>query len=474
MEEKKVSIVHYIITAAIIFGFRFLPPFSAMTPYGMGILGTFIGAIYGWSVIGMVWPSFMALVGLGLSIGMTNLLYASFGNPVVAALFALFPMMAVLSELHITEIIANSFLTNRLSLGRPWVAIFILLTGAYICSFINVLLVMLIFGAFLVDLCKKVGIAPYTKLPTTLMLGLAYALMNGQIVFPFIGTGLTFTAAYQGMFQSEMPFAKYMLFIIPMGMVMNFVYLLIMRFVFRVDVSPLANLTEDMLGEKQKMTRDQKIVSGFFVAFVIVMICSSVLPKTWLISQFLGSLTFFGIAVLFTGVMMLVKDVNGKPLLKFNLMAAKGMAWEPILLTAYIMVISVYLTNADTGVGATLGGLLQPMTHFPPMVFIILAMLFGTIVTNVANNLILTIIIMPVMVNFASQVGMEAVGLVLLLFMATQMALATPGASPVTGIAFTFTSLVKSGDMSKYALIAIPILFVCCMFFGLIWMNIVF
>ncbi len=474
MEEKKVHIIHYLITAVLIFGFRFLPTFSAMTPYGMGILGTFVGAVYGWSTIGMVWPSFMALVGLGLSIGMSNLLYASFGNPVVAALFALFPMMAVLSELHITEYVANAFLTNRLSVGRPWVAIFILLTGAYICSFINVLLVMIIFGSFLVDLCKNVGIKPYTKLPTTLMLGLAYALMNGQIIFPFIGTGLTFSAAYQGMFQMALPFDRYMLFIIPMGLVMNLVYLLIMRFVFRVDVSPLANMTEEMLGEKKKMNRDQKIVSGFFIAFVIVMICSSVLPKTWVISKFLGSLTFFGIAVIFTGVMMLVKDVKGEPLLKFNLMAAKGMAWEPILLTAYIMAISVYLTNADTGVGATLGSLLQPMTHFQPLVFVLIAMLFGTIVTNVANNLILTIIIMPVLVNFAGQVGLNAVGLVLLLFMATQMALATPGASPVTGIAFSFTQLVKSNDMSKYALMAIPILFVFCMIFGLVWMNIIF
>lgn len=172
--------------------------------------------------------------------------------------------------------------------------------------------------------------------------------------------------------------------------------------------------------------------------------------------------------------MMLVKDAQGKPLLKFNLMAAKGMAWDPILLTAYIMAISVYLTNADTGVGATLGSMLQPMTHFQPLIFVVLAMLFGTIVTNVANNLILTIIIMPVLVNFAGQVGMNPIGLVLLLFMSTQMALATPGASPVTGIAFSYSQLVKSSDMSKYALMAIPILFVFCMVFGLVWMNIIF
>ena len=31
MEEKKISIMHYLITAIIIFGFRFLPTFGAMT-----------------------------------------------------------------------------------------------------------------------------------------------------------------------------------------------------------------------------------------------------------------------------------------------------------------------------------------------------------------------------------------------------------------------------------------------------------
>ena len=64
MEQKKVSIVHYIITAVIAFGFGLLPPFGAMTEYGMGLLGTFIGAVYGWSTIGMIWPSFIALTAM--------------------------------------------------------------------------------------------------------------------------------------------------------------------------------------------------------------------------------------------------------------------------------------------------------------------------------------------------------------------------------------------------------------------------
>ena len=51
--------IHYIITAIIIFGFRFLPNFGPVTDEGMVLLGAFIGAVYGWSFINMLWPSIL-------------------------------------------------------------------------------------------------------------------------------------------------------------------------------------------------------------------------------------------------------------------------------------------------------------------------------------------------------------------------------------------------------------------------------
>lgn len=51
MIEKKVPVVHYIIAAAFIFLFRFIPPFGGITSYGMELLGTFIGAVYVFNVV---------------------------------------------------------------------------------------------------------------------------------------------------------------------------------------------------------------------------------------------------------------------------------------------------------------------------------------------------------------------------------------------------------------------------------------
>ena len=53
--------IHYIVTVIIIFGFRFLPNFDPVTDEGMVLLGAFIGAVYGWSFINMLWPSILPI-----------------------------------------------------------------------------------------------------------------------------------------------------------------------------------------------------------------------------------------------------------------------------------------------------------------------------------------------------------------------------------------------------------------------------
>lgn len=474
MEQKKVNIIHYIITAVIAFGFGFLPPFGAMTEYGMGLLGSFIGAVYGWSTIGMIWPSFIALTAMGYYMGIGTMLAASVGNPVVAGLLIIFPMFSVLSELHVTEWLANKFITNKLSLGRPWVAIGMVFLGAYFTSFINSILVIIIFGTFVVTLCKNLDIAPYSKFATAMMIGVAYAVMLGQIAVPMLGTGLTFSLAFQGMFQTAMPYAKFMAFMYPAGIALLMLYICVMKFILRVDVTPLKNLTVEMLGEDAgSLNHDQKLAGGFFLLFVVCMLASSLVPATSAAGVFLNKFGFFGIGAIIASIMMLVPKSDGTPLLDFMKMAAH-IAWEPFWLTAFIMVVSTYLTGADTGLSATIAMVLQNFTSMSPWVFIIGVLVFAAVITNVANNLILTIVIMPMIFQFAGMVGMNGTGLVLVLFLTTQLALATPGASPITAIAMSNVSHVKVIDMMKMSFIVIPIMLFFSIVIGMAWSSVIF
>ena len=59
---KNKQLLHGIIILFLMIGFGFLPPFSTVTPYGMQILGIFIGLVYAWSIGIVYWPSLLAFI----------------------------------------------------------------------------------------------------------------------------------------------------------------------------------------------------------------------------------------------------------------------------------------------------------------------------------------------------------------------------------------------------------------------------
>lgn len=471
MIEKKVPVVHYIIAAAFIFLFRFIPPFGGITSYGMGLLGTFIGAVYGWSTIGMLWPSLMALVGIGISVGPDNMLYASFGNVSVASFFVFCPLLEVMTQLGATEKLAISFVNNKLCKGRPWLTIYLLFLGAFFTAFINSILVIIVFCTFITGLCKQLDIKPYTKLPTTLMLGTAYAVVNGQSMVPFIpSTGMIYAQSYYGMMGEVLPSAQYLMFYIPMGVLLLLAYTLIMRFVFRVDVSPMKNMPED----KVKMTKDQKAATEFFGIFMLILVISALCPAEWrAISILNNSFGVFGVGAVFCGIMMIWKDSEGNSFLDFNKMMSYQ-SWDFIFLTGYIMNISAFLITEETGVGTALANILLPFMNLPAMAAVVVILLLTAIITNFASNIILAIIVMPVLGSYAAQVGLNPMGISMVILLCSQMSLLTAGASPVIGITHTFTQTIKPVDITRQALIAFPILFVITVSFGLLWQGVIF
>lgn len=60
--------IHSLICIAIMFGFQFIPPFTdTITQTGMNALGIFLGVLYGWSFVSMIWPSLLGMVACGFT-----------------------------------------------------------------------------------------------------------------------------------------------------------------------------------------------------------------------------------------------------------------------------------------------------------------------------------------------------------------------------------------------------------------------
>ena len=464
METKKVNIIHYVIVFAFCFLFRFVPPFLTITPYGMGILGTFIGAIYGWSTIGMSWTTLMCLVGIGLSIGANQMIAACFNMTIIGMIFIMF-IVHKLNSTGATTWLVNAILSSKLSQGKPWITLGIFFVAAYIGGLLNSVVMAVIFIGIFGHMFKSLGVPAYSKLVTTTMLGAALMLIMGQIGVPVMGSGLMVIAIYNAMAPAPLDFLSYMLFMIPLDFVIMVAYLAVMKFIFRVDVTPLKEFDPDMVGGKKTATKDQKMALFFLVLFMVLVIGSS-LAVLGPIYTFLGKFGLFGIAAMILCIMMLVKGEDGKPFLNFY-EAGTSVNWDITLMVGFILVISQYLCTAETGVAQTLMAVLMPFTTLNPFIFIVIALFVAMVLTNIAANLIIIAMILPVLFNFGGMVGVDTVMLAMLVFITTHLAIATPAACPSTGVVFSAGDLVKNGDMTKYALIALPFLFAVTLIVGI-------
>ena len=239
------------------------------------------------------------------------------------------------------------------------------------------------------------------------------------------------------------------------------IYTLLMKFVFRVDASKVANY--EQTGEAKKITKDQRNALIIFIIFIALNIISS-LP----LGPIKAFLSMFGIGgfvfALLAFMMVFMKKEDGSPFCDVE-KGLKTVHWGQILMVGYIMVIATYMNQPATGISAAMAALLQPFTTLPPLVFVVLALLFACIMTNVANNMIVVVLVMPVMFNFAAIIGMAPTGMICLLFLLAQFALATPAASPVTAVCMT-QELADSSQMTKAAIKIIPLLFICSLVVG--------
>ena len=122
-EKKDVMYyVHSVICLAIMFGFGRLAPFEPLTPLGMNLIGIFLGVLYGWIFIDIIWPSIAGLLAMTLIGGMNPglLLNKSFGDPIVVMMFFIFVFCATINHYGLSKFISLWFITRKCVAGKPW------------------------------------------------------------------------------------------------------------------------------------------------------------------------------------------------------------------------------------------------------------------------------------------------------------------------------------------------------------------
>ena len=426
--------VHTIICLVIMFGFGQLSPIEPLTPLGMNLIGIFLGVLYGWIFIDIIWPRLAGLLALMLVGGMKPgaLLNKSFGDPIVVMMFFIFVFCATINYYGLSKFISLWFITRKAVAGKPWLFTYTFLASIMLLGGLTSASPAAVIGwSILYGVCEVCGYKKGDGYPTMMVFGIVYAAQVGMAIIPFKQAALTVMSAYETMSGTHIDYAKYMFIAIVACALCSLLFLLIGKYIFRPDVSKLADLDASNLDKDQSLSLSgvQKSVLGFLFALVALLLIPAFLPADLAVVKFLKSIGNTGICMFLVGIMCFIK-VNGKPLLRFKAMVDDGVAWGIIFILAMVQPLSGAMANPASGITPFLMSVLEPLFGSGSPLFFALCMgLLATILTQFINNGAVGVALMPIIFSYCTNKGVGPEMAVIMVVMGVHLAFRTPAAS---------------------------------------------
>ncbi|HJD97225.1 SLC13 family permease [Mailhella massiliensis] len=429
-------LIHIGIMFLIMLGTGFLPPAGTITPMGMKVLGVFLGLIYAWMFVGMLWPSFAGLVALGLSgyCTVTQAFNIGFGNSTFLQIFFFFIIAAYAEHSGLSNKIALFFLSRKIIEGRPWMFVFMLFLASYILGiFIMTYAVIFFMWTILISICDIIGYRRLSKEAGYLFVGvLQMATLGGTImpyqVFPKVC--MTALAESTGLTVSSGSFIVYMTIISFAAMLLYFLG----GKLIRLDLDRFNALKTDQItqGKSLTLTLEEKVAAAVLTGFTVLILLPLVLPSDSLFINIYKHLGDFGFLVASICLVCALR-CNGEPLADFKKLAREGLNWDLLALVAATMAIGKALMAKETGIITTIVDVIMPLfSSMSSIMFILISFITMALLTQVAHNLVLATTFIPILANLALSLGMsEQVAIIIAAGLSQVLlaALVTPAAS---------------------------------------------
>ncbi len=454
--------VHSLIGLLLIFGFGHLPPFGTVTPVGMQVMGIFMGMIYLWSFVSVLWPSLLGIIALGLSdyAPMRKVLLSAFGDVVPVLVFFAMVLFGAIQHHKVTNYISRWFLTRRMINGRPLIFSFIFLFTTYVLAALsaNILPALLFMWAILYGVLEDVGCKKGDKYTTIMVIGTMFAAISGQAAKPFTGSALMMVGAYEKAAKQGLDYLPYMGFGVVMSVASLVLFVLLMRFVFRPDMAKIAGISIERFQQDKlpPMGMRQKILFASLFGYLALVLLPSILPKSIGFIALLNRMGPWGVVIAFVAVLCFLKAEDGQPVINFKEIAGRYIVWDVYFLVCMAMVISDALTAPTTGIAPFLTETLRPVLGGQsPLMFTIVIVATSVVITQFANNAVMGVLLMPIVYAFSLQNGVNPAATATVMAFALHVAILTPAASPYAAVLYGNKEWVDPGEIFRYGLIIV-------------------
>ena len=464
-----------LIGVAIMIFFGYLPTVGPLTPMGMHVLGIYLGLLFLWSTVDVVWPSFFGLFLMGIrgydSIG--GLISSGWGNltNVYIALILIMAYFAIKSG--VSDIMVASIVSRKFAKGKPWMTSYLFLLAAFIvAAVVSLTPAAVIAWSIFTKFAKDMGYKKGDAYPAIMIVGICLSAFMGFSLFPFnppgsILVGMAQEAGY------EVPFLSFFItaFIIGFGSIS--LYILIAKYLLKPDVSLLDK--EYQFEKRAKMNSYQKKIMFWTILWVVLLIIQSAFDRTR-IGGFLAQFGPVGITLAVLMFMTIIRNKDGTPFVDFIDAVRNGVGWSVFFLLTIAMTLGNAMADETLGIGALLSMLLDPLFGMQGglLIFILLTVCITVLLTQVMLNHISAMLIYSITIFYSIQLGVHPGMLVVIITLLSNVSIILPSANPVAAFMHGLTDWITAKEIYKYS---IPLAGAVALISAFVWMlggNILF
>lgn len=446
--------INSVIGVCIMLFFGYLPTFSTVTPMGMKILGIYIGLLYLWSTVDLIWPSLLGLVVTGFSgyNSVSGLLSAGWGDGTNVYIWLICLFAYFITKSGVSNNIVRGIMSLRIAKGRPWMVSFLFFTAAYaVGALVSMTPACLIVWAFFQKFAKEMNYKKGDKYVSFMIVGIALAGLMGFTLFNFRVPG-SILIGYIEAAGGYVSFVGYSVTAFIVGYGALIFYTILGKFVVRPDVERIKSGYKFEGGEK--MSSYQKQLLGITIALIVVFIIQS-LFSTSVVGQFLTTLGTSGIVVVFLLVMGFIKRKDGSFFADLLDGTKNGVPWPVFYLLTIGMPLAFAMTDESLGIQPMLSGAFDKILGGGVsglFVFVIFITFLSAFSTQFLLNQIPGMVIFPIASAYCATLNINPGMLACMITICANSSIILPSANPIAGVMHGMSDWISPKEIYKYSI----------------------
>lgn len=432
MTKDKQRYIHFAIMFLLTIGISLCPPFGQITPYGMKALGVFVGVLYGWIFIDLIWPSIFGFAALGLS-GLTTITQAlslGFGNQMLLLMMFILIFCGALDAAGLTDFLSTWLLQRKIFRKNPWTLIIgIFLIGYIVGTFGPGLAAIFLLWSIVLRIAALCGIDEKDPLIAYLLFSIFVITNTGGFVLPFHSAPVIFMGFLSQSGDFSIPYVPFIVFAFVITMLLNILLILFGKYVLRLDASRFV-LPDEIAAEIEGREFSKKQIASFVVliCYITALLLPELIPSLPGM-KLLSSIGLLGITVIALLIMSFI-SIEKEPLIDLTTVFSKHTQWPLLLLLAVTFPLAEVIKAQDAGIMATITKAIGPIVSNMGLVpFLIFTVLVLGVLTQVTHNLVLGAMFIPFLVPLGVELGGNAATIWFMIFFTLQAAYVTPAAS---------------------------------------------